>query len=217
MSYSLLIILNLCILIPSTVGLLRFSKINHAYHPFIYCIWLGTIIELVSSLLALKGSSNAVISNIYVLMESALLTWQFERWKLFEKRKFLFLGILVLFIITWLLENVVISKITYFSSYFRIVYSFIIVIMSIIIINRLIVTERKSLLKNPIFLICVAFVFYYTLKIMVEAFWVYKISDKIFTMNVYNISVITNFIANLLFTVAIIWIPTRQKFTLPSS
>lgn len=167
-------------------------------------------------MVALKYS-NAVISNIYVLVESALLTWQFERWKLFEKKKFLYYGIIATFVIIWLLENLVISKITYFSSYFRIVYSFAIVMMSIITINRLIVTERKSILKNPNFIICIAFVFYYTLKIMVEAFWVYDITDKDFTTNVYNISVITNFIANLLYTVAILWMPTKQKFTLPSS
>jgi hypothetical protein len=177
MNYWLVAILSLCILIPATIGLIRFSKINRAYYPFIYCIWLGALIE--------------IINNILVLI--------------------------AIFIITWISENFIISKITYFSSYFIIEYSFILVMMSITIINRLIIMERNNILKNPTFLLCIAFVFYYTLQTMVEAFWVYGINDTNFSNNVFNISVITNFITNLLYTVAIIWIPTRQKFTLPSS
>ncbi len=209
-------ILNLCILVPAVIGCIRFSKINRAYYPFIYCIWLGAFIEIISIILALNRYSNAAISNIYVLAEAILLTWQFWNWNLFEKRKILFQVIIAIFSITWILENFIFSKITYFSSYFRIVYSFIIVLMSITIINRLIVTERKNLLKNPTFLLCMAFVFYYTLRVMVEAFWVIGV-NKDFSNSVYHISIVTNFIANLLYSVAILWIPTKQRFTLPSS
>ena len=217
MNFWLITILNLYILVPAVTGLARFSKINKVYHPFIYCIWLGSLIEIVSNVFVLNGYSNAVVSNIYVLAESLLLAWQFRNWKSFEKGKILFPVIIAIFSISWVLENFVFSKIIYFSSYFRIVYSFIIVMLSIIIINRQIVTERKSLLKNPVFLICIAFVFYYTLKVMVEAFWVYGINDKSFGTKIYYISIVTNFIANLLYTVAIVWIPTKLRFTLPSS
>jgi hypothetical protein len=134
-----------------------------------------------------------------------------------EKRKNLFPLIILVLMTTWALENFVFSKIIYFSSYFRIVYSFIVVILSIALINRLIVTERKSLLSNPTFLLCVSFVFYYTLKVMVEAFWVYGINNKNFSNNVYDISIITNFISNIIYAVAILWMPIKQRFTLPSS
>ena len=217
MNFWLTVILNLCILLPAIAGSIRFSKINRVYYPFIYCIWLGLIIEISSDILAIYYSySNAAISNIYVLAESLLITWQFNNWKLFEKRKFIFQLIIVIFLVTWILDNLVISRINYISSYFRILYSFVIVMMSIIIINRLIVTERKNLLKNSVFLVSIGFVFYYTLKIIVEAFWVYGVNDKTFSNNVYNISIIANFLTNLLYTVAILWMPTKQRFTLPS-
>lgn len=217
MNYWLIVILNLCILVPAATGLLRFRKINRFYYPIIFCIWLGSLVEITSVILVLYRHSNAVVSNIYVLIESLLLLWQFKRWKLFKKKKQLFSISIALFSILWLLENFYFSTIFNFCSYFRILYSFITVLMSIVIINQLVVSERKSLLKNSSFLLCVGLVFYYTLQALVEAFWVYGVDDKVFSTNVYNISVITNFITNLLYTVAIIWIPPRQRFTLPSS
>jgi len=217
MHFWLVTILNLCILIPAVLGCIRYSKINRVYYPVVYCIWIGAIIEVISHLFILSGYSNAVVSNIYVLVESILLSWQFKNWGIFDKRKYLFTWLIPLFLATWCLENFVFSKIIYFSSYFRIVYSFIIVIMSIIIINRLIVTERKSLLKNSTFLICIAFVFYYTLKVIVEAFWLYGLNDNQFSTNLYDIAIFTNFFANLIYSVAILWMPNKQRFTLPSS
>ncbi len=217
MVFWVVTILNMCILIPAVTGLVRYSKINPNYYPFIYCIWAGLMVEIVSNIFVLNGYSNAVISNVYVLIESLMLLWLFTRWKLFEIRKILLSSIIVIFVVMWILENFVFSKITSFCSYFRILYSFVIVIMSIIIVNRLVVSERKNLLKNSTFLFCIAFIFYYTLQIMVEAFWIYGVDNDNFSRNVYYISIVTNFITNLLFTVAIIWIPTRQRFTLPSS
>lgn len=217
MNYWLIVILNLCILVPAVTGILRFSKINRIYYPIVYCIWLGSLVEMTSTTIVLNGYSNAVISNIYTLVESILILWLFKEWKLFTKKEILFKLIIAVLSLAWILEIFIFSKIIYFCSYFRILYSFIIVLMSIIIINHLVVSERKNLLKNSTFLFCIAFVFYYTLQVLVEAFWVYDINDQDFSTKVYNISVITNFIANLLFTVAILWIPKRQKFTLPSS
>lgn len=217
MNFWFVTILNMCILIPAVTGLIRFSKINPVYYPFIYCLWIGLINEILSNILVLFGYSNAIISNIYVLVESLMIIWLFTKWKLFEIRKILLRIIIVIFFSTWLLENFVFSKIIYFCSYFRIVYSFVIVIMSITIVNRLIVTERKNLLKNSTFLFCIAFIFYYTLQVIVEAFWIYSVNENSFSRNVYYISIVTNFITNLLYTVAILWTQTRQRFTLPSS
>lgn len=209
-------LLDICILIPAIIAGIRFSKINKSYYPFVYCIWLGTFVELFSIFIILKGYSNAVISNIYVLIESILITWQFKCWKLFSPKKYLFHFIVAIFSIFWILENLFISKVTNFCTYFRITYSFFIVIMSILFLNYLILTERRNLMKNSIFIITVSFIFYYTLQILVEAFWVYNVNDS-YRISVYDISVITNFIANLLFALAIIWIPIKQRFTLPSS
>jgi len=217
MNYWLIVIINLFIILPAVTGLVRFSKINRAYWPFLYCLWLGALVEITSILLAFHGFSNAIISNVYTLIESILIMLLFHKWEIFEKRKYALYIIIVMLIIFWVVEVCIVTTIFDFCSYFRIFYSFIIVMMSISTINRLIIRERKILIKNPTFLLCIGFVFYYTLQIMVEAFWISNTADINFSTNIYNISVITNFITNLLYTVAILWIPIRLKFTLPSS
>jgi len=217
MNFTLKLVLGFCIVIPTVIGLIRFRLIDRAYQPFIYCIWIGCCNEIFSYILIKGGHPNAINNNVYWLIESLLFTYQFERWGLFSRRKLLFVSIIAILCVAWLSENFIISEIEQFDSYFLIAYSSLLCFMSIALINRLISTERGSLLKNAEFVICVTFVIYYAFNVLVEVFWIYGLSgNKIFVQNVTNISVFTNLLANLLYSYAIIWMPTKRRFTLPS-
>ena len=218
MDFTFDVLLSFCIIIPVIIGFARFSKINRAYYPFIFCILLGLVNEVLSYCLVLSGHYNTVNCNIFMLLESLLLLWQFKNWGLFQKNKILLPVIVAVLVSTWVLENFIFFKITHYSSYFLITYSFLISFMSISIINRLIITERKRLVKNPTFILCVAFVMYYMFSVLSEAFWIYGLNEKQdFSGKIHRISILTNFIAILFYTVAILWMPSKQKFTLPSS
>ena len=217
MNYTVRLIFSFSIIIAVIISWIRFKQINPTYYPFIFCLWLGLLSEILSYIFSRIYHTNAVNSNIYVLLESFFLVWQFYAWKLFDRYKSLFMVILCLFLGTWIVENFIISKITSFSSYFRIAYSFIVVLMSISVFNGLMVRERKSILKNPVFLICSTFIVYYTYRVLVEAFWVYGLnSSKEFRLSVYRILLYINLFANLVYALAILWMPTKQRFTLPS-
>jgi len=217
MNYTVRLILSLSIIVAVIISWIRFKQINPTYYPFIFCLSLGLLNEILSYIFSKIFHSNAVNSNIYVLLESFLITWQFYTWKLFNRHRSLYIVILCLLMSTWLVENFILSKINYFSSYFRIVYSFIIVLMSISVLNMLLVRERKTLLKNPMFLICITFIIYYTYRVVVEAFWVYGLnSSREFRLKVYQILLFINVFANLVYALAVLWMPTKQRFTLPS-
>ena len=218
MNFYLTTILSLCIIVPALIGLIRFSKINEAFHPFIFCIWVGAVNEIYGTIIMYIQHSNMINLNIYLLAESLLLLWQFRRWNLFNKNSIWLKLIMISLLIVWVVENFFIASITQYDSYFSIFKSTIITLMSINVINRLIVTERRSLLKNPVFIICATFTIYYTITILSDVFWIYGINQNtIFTANVYYISVITNFISIILYTLAILWMPIKQRFSLPSS
>lgn len=218
MNFYLTTILSLCIIVPALIGLIRFSKINEAFHPFIFCIWVGAVNEIYGTIIMYIQHSNIINLNIYLLAESLLLLWQFRRWNLFNKNSIWLKLIIISLLIVWVVENFFIASITQYDSYFSIFKSTIITLMSISVINRLIVTERRSLLKNPVFIICATFTIYYTITILSDVFWIYGINQNtIFTANVYYISVITNFISIILYTLAILWMPIKQRFSLPSS
>jgi len=218
MTYTLVIALSFSIAIAAIIGGIRYSKINPAYYPFLYCIWLGLLNEIIGYIITQNGYSNAVNNNIYVLLESLLITWQFRKWGLFQRTKTLFFIILASFILIWLTEIFLLSRMKLITSYFRIVYSFTIVLMSIPIINEQLLRERKNLLKNSIFLICIGFVIYYTYKVIIGLFWLYGFSvSREFRTNIIIILIYINFIANLIYAFAVLWMPTKHRFSLPSS
>ena len=214
MSYQLVEILGFAIIIPGIIGLIRFSRISPVYHPFIFCTWLGIFNETLSVIIIEKGHSNSINCNIYMLAECLLFSWQFLRWGLL-KRNF-FRGLAILLVTVWSIEVLLFGSIFYLSSYFLVTYSFILSLLAIAMINRLLLRERGRLMKNPAFIICIAFVIYYTFSAIAEVFWSYGLGENMqFRIHVINISIVTNLIANLLYSFATLWIPTKQRFTLP--
>jgi hypothetical protein len=217
MVITLVLIMSFSVLVPAVIGWVRFKRIHPTFYPFIFCLWIGSLNEGISYLTSKLQHSNAINNNVYVLVEGVLLLWQFEKWGNFLGKRGFFLFYAGLFTIAWLLDNFLISKITHFSSYYRILYSAIICLMSINYINLIIVRERKNLVRNSAFLICAGFIIFYTYKVMVETFWLYGLNNGSgFRTNVYLILAYINLLTNCIFTLAVAWIPERQRFSLPS-
>ena len=213
---KLIVVFSFSIAIAAIIGWIRFKKINPTYYPFVICIWIGLLNEIISYFVIRSGHSNAINNNIYVLVEAILFTLQFKRWGLFQYNRRLFPTLILIFIAAWLVQHLYISKITVIRSEFRILYSFALVLMSISQLNKTLSREKKSLLKNSIFLICIGFILYYTYKIIVEAFWVYGLNNsRDFRNNVYLILAYINLISNLIYAMAILWTPAKHRFSLP--
>ena len=119
-------------------------------------------------------------------------------------------------LVLWVADNLIIHSITNLNSFFRIGYSFVTVFLSVDQVNNMVVRERKSILRNARFIICLSFIVYYTYKATFEVFFVVKLPlSDYFYKNLFLIMVYVNLFANLLYAFASLWIPTRQKFTLP--
>ena len=217
MSFTLVTLFAFSITIAAVIGCIRFSRINPAYYPFLYFIWLGFLNEILSFTLVKFGYTTSLNNNIYVLAESFLIAWQFKNWGIFGKNRLWFIITLSLFFVAWSIENVFIGSILKVTFYFRILYSFIIVLFSVNIINGIIIRERKNIIKNPVFLICMGFVIYFTFKVLVQTSWLYGINmSKEFANKVVVIIESINLFANLIYALAILWMPTKHRFTLPS-
>jgi hypothetical protein len=136
---------------------------------------------------------------------------------IFKKVPVLFYCILTAFGVAWILENFIFGSITRVGLYFRIIYSFVIVLMSVHAINSVITNSRGALIRNCSFLVSIGFIAYYTYKVIVEAFWIYGISSSLqFQMVIYDILIYINVVVNLIYALAALWMPKRQAFTLPS-
>lgn len=214
MSYYISLVLSLAIFIPAVIGLVLIKKINPVYYPFILLIWIGGINELVNFYLISNGKSNAANTNIYFLIESLLITYQFRKWNLFQRKNKLFSLLIYIFLLSWVIEVFMLSTIAKFASYYSIFFSFVVVMMSISMINILIVHSKGKLIKNPIFIICAGFILFFTNAIIVEAFYQYGLMlSKRFQVSVVRVMTFTNLFINILYSFAVLWMPKRQKFS----
>jgi hypothetical protein len=205
------------LLLPALIAIVKFKNAARSFLPFFIFIWTGVANELIGYFTIRYLRNNSVNNNIYVLAESLLLLWLFYSWQLFSHTKWLLWALAAAFVLFWMGEVFVFSEITRVAAYFRIFYSFPIVLLSISMINRLIIQENTNLLKNAAFIICVAFVIYFTFKILVEIFYIYgMMQSAYFRIRVYDIMRVINLLCNLIYAVALIWIPKKSSSLMPS-
>ena len=163
------------------------------------------------------GYSNAVYYNSFALAEAIILNWQFKRWGLFQKKSELYIPLQLLFIAGWITEVIMRNDIQQFNSYFIIGYSTVIVIMSINVLNNIMFKDPSFLFLNPIFLICIGVVIYFTYSILTEIFWLYGLNSSTkFRIRIYEIFAYVNLFTNLVFAFAILWIPMKRQYIMQS-
>jgi hypothetical protein len=215
------LLLNVYSIAPAAIiGLFRYTKVLKTFRPFIILIVTALITEIVNHIIIYHyGKGNAVIINIYGLIECLLWLWQFYYWNAFKKRSRLLPILVSLLIGVWAADNIILGKLNTFSSWFTIMYSFTLVFLSINEVNRQIVEERKNIFTNAKFLACAGILLFYTNRILVESFYLLDMvqTNREFLRQLFQILKYVNLFVNLLFAFATIWIPTRQRFSLPSS
>lgn len=217
MRTNILELMSFSIVISVIIAIYRFNKIDKTFYPFIGLQVFGLIAEISTNYVTHYFKSNAISTNLFSIVESILLLWQFRKWGLLKNKKwYVLLHIAVA--VSWLSEMIYFKTLHHFYSAFYIFYSFIIVLLSIQMLNRLLISVTSILFKNPVFLICAGFVIFFTYNIIVEVFYLFEISEApAFSANIYIILSVINFIVNIVYALAILWIPPKQKFILPSS
>ena len=209
-------LLSQSILLPIIIGLVRFRRLDRSYQPFFLLLLIGFVTEIVGFIL-IQGyeKSNYVIVNIYVLIEWALIAWQFHVWGFLQGRKSIFYGLLGFTTLCWIVENLAFGHITGIVPYFRFLYFFLIVLISINKINYMITHEMRNLFSNPKFLICIGFIIYFVY--MIVDFWAFEISllgDQSIVLRISFLMDYVNALANVIYGIAFLMLPKPQKFTL---
>lgn len=202
-------LLSLLVLLPLTIGLIRFKKIRNDYRPFFWLIVLAVLAELFSYISIKLFRNNAVVSNIYYLVECMLILYQFHRWKFHRKPNAWYLALAVICLLIWVTENLVFFQIAQFRPVFRISYSFLLVVLSINEINYLITHENRHLFKNARFLICLAFIIYFFYQILFEGS-LHLVKNPDISNKIILLSIGINALANIIYAVAMWLIPENM-------
>jgi len=216
--FVLSVISGCSIVIAVVIGLVRFKSIHKSYRPFIIICCVGLVTEIAGTIAAYISRNNSIPYNIYAITESLLYLWLFWNWGEFhgKVKQVMLLGLFL--VAVWTSDNLVFHSIHTINPLFWIIYSFTLIFLSINQLNRLLFSERGALLKNARFLICMGIVIFYSYTATIEVFYILELnlSDRFFT-DIYLILELLNFIINLVFALAVLWIPTKQRFILPFS
>jgi hypothetical protein len=193
-------------MVPAIIAAVRLPNISSEFDPFLIFIWLNAFNVGFGNIIEPLGYYNIVHYNIWFLSDAFILLWLFKKWNLFESKK-LYYSIGIMFAICWAAETIFLSKFTGdFNSYFRILYSFIVILLSKANINPL---------KNSIFLICCTFVLLNTITVIGEAFFAYNlILGNKFRMYMEDLITFINVLCSLFFALIILWMPKKQAFIL---
>jgi len=197
-------------------GLVRYKYVLPVYRPFLFFIWIGTFNEALSWVLIEVNRNNVINSNIYVLVEYMILLLIFFRWN-DDARKNRYYFLLAAGAAIWFTDNFIIHSLNTINSLFRVFYSIVVLFLSINQINKLIVYEKKKLIRNAMFQVCMAFVFFYSYKAFIETFYILQLPfSKLFYMNLFQVLLFVNLFTNLVYAIAVLCIPTKREFSLPS-
>lgn len=162
-------VLSQAIIIPIIVALIRFKKIDKVYYPFLALLLIGLLTELASFLCINAFKTNAPVIKVYSLIECCIILYQLYLWKNSVKFNRTFISLLVICIVFWIVETIVFKNINTFSPYFRVFYAFVIVLLCINQINSMMFYQNITLLRNPVFIICLAFIIFFLYQIIDEA------------------------------------------------
>ena len=212
MSSDTLFLFSLTVAFPAIVGIIRYQKIERSYFPFLIYIIISLLNEFLVKFALISFNARNLDWQLFNLFEAVILVTQFYYWKVFSRFKRGFILVLIFLIGLWFIENLVISSIYKFNPVFLIAKPFILVLLSVQTINHIIVNQNRSPLnRNAMFIICVALVIYFIYNIFVYTLQAKGISrtDKNLMTKVFEIMVYVNAFTNLLFGLAMCFIPEK--------
>jgi hypothetical protein len=212
MSSDTLFLFSLTVAFPAIVGIIRYRKMERSYTPFLIYIIISLLNELLVKFALKSYNARNLDWQLFNLFEAVILVTQFYYWRVFSRVKRGFIIILIILIGVWFIENLVISSIYEFNPFFLIGKPFILVLLSVQTINHIIVNQNRSpLSRNAMFIICVALVIYFIYNIFVYTLQAKGISktDKNLMTKVFEIMVYVNAFTNLLYGLAMCFIPER--------
>jgi hypothetical protein len=202
-------LLKYSILLAAGIAIFRYKRTDSNYYPFFYLIWIGVINEIITTIVVFSGYYNIINSTIYSFIEACLIIWLFFNFKLFKPG--VLAGIMLIIFAAFVIEEFFI-RFQAFNSYSRIVKNFIIVLLSISMINKLLVEEKSVIVKNPIFILSICFILYFLMGIVVEAFFIYHLPFTVdFKKNILFILSIINVIINFIYAYVFLTLPVKKK------
>lgn len=208
MSEQELFILCHIILFPLLAALIRWPDAMSRQWPIVTLLALGLISEYAVWLAVQAGHTWAPANNLYILADSILIPTQFAVWG-FLSRKFLPALIIPLFLL-WIYFHIWPGSLTIVNVYYRIIYSFLILLLTISSINYLIINSRRQVYFHPVFIFLAGFLIFYIYQLIYETAFAFSlVGDEDLSILLNRTFALINFVCNAMYGLAICSIPAN--------
>lgn len=206
---------TLFLAILSIVFLYLYRKsIDQLFLPFAVFTGLAFLGDVIIKLVIASGQHSAVYANCYVLIEFPVFLWMYYTWSS-KKNVLLFVLLFIIGLLVWIYDNFIYSSITITTSVYRIYYSIVLIFCSVNQTNKIIFSDQDNIWKDTIFIVSVVSIVYYSFRAFIESMFFFQTEmSNQFMRDVYLIMMFVNFFSHLIYTLAILCIPTRKEFTL---
>ncbi|HTL09641.1 MAG TPA: hypothetical protein VL307_15320 [Chitinophagaceae bacterium] len=209
-------LLSMSILIPLSIGIVRWKVIDNSYYPFLYNLVTVLLVELFIKMQTTEAAVNKTI-NIFSLIDFCLFAWLFHNWGLFNRNKKAILAIVLGALPVWAGITFFLSGFSHINNAFLLLYSAALIFFSVTTFNKIVVQQRINIFTNARFWICIGIIIFYSFFILTRATdistGVFKHVSKSFKDNLQLINTYSNLFVNLLYAVAVIWIPRKKNIT----
>jgi hypothetical protein len=218
MDDTLRFIFSLVVGFAVIIGIVRFRRIDPSYYPFIYNVIVALLVEILNRILTVTGHTVAFIFvlNVFSFIDFFLFLWLFHNWGLFNRKKSTFITIAGIFFMIWIVENALLTGFVKLNLYFFMLYAFALIFFSVNTFNKAVVHERSSIFRNPKFWICLGIIIFYPFFILTVITGISLFRNNVsvqFRRDLQAISVFSNLLVNILYAVAVIWVPRKKNFT----
>ena len=211
MTATAIFLLSLSVAFPFLTGLFRWRIISPRYYPLFILFCLALLVELITRYAVTNNAGWIPANNLYVLVESILISLQFIVWGYMYKKLKTFYLITAILVLGWMAEHLLLGNITLLHPYFRMFYSLLIVLLSINTINYLVIQEERNLVRHPVFIICTGFIIFFTYQLVYEG--IYNIVSDLESIDTSKLNTafsIINAVCNILYGIAFLLVPTRN-------
>lgn len=209
MTADIRFLLSLSILIPVATGILRFKKLPQGYYPVIALIIAGLLNEI---LIHYLFSFHPIFNNIFFLLEFVLLCMQLRNWKNILTTKWIFYSLIGAATLWWIIDELILMKILGYKSLLLIFFPFVLVLLTTRQLSFIVAIGKTNILKNPVFVFCIAIILFYSYRVLSEIFYHYA-PDGETKKNIFNIQAYVNVVFNIMLAIAILLVPKKGKLT----
>ena len=187
---------------------------NKTNFPFLLFAIVGILNDIVSEISIITYQTNAINSNIYVLLSSILITRQIQIWNTNKSINFTYLFCYIAIILVWSVENLMLSNLLTFNILNRIIIYSIIISICCKLLTPLSIWSQNENRQDLIFIITVILIIKYSIYVVSEIMWLNATTFSLdFRLFIFNVMVLSNPIINLMMAITILWVPRRLNIT----